>query len=139
MDGNMYPPIKFLDNSTNEYVNFKSFNSDYLQWLFNKQGASSFYTNFVTEEINNVISSLKEEYSIINQDDINQLTFYINNLNKVFIVINHPPTPSISNKMDPFNFEDDDLKLKFRERSREFDLFGTDVNNYFDLHSDKEE
>jgi hypothetical protein len=139
MDGNMYPPIKFLDNSTNEYVNFKSFNSDYLQWLFNKQGASSFYTNFVNDEINNVINSFKDEYNIINHNDVNQLTFYINNLHKVFLVTHHPPTPSISNKIDPFNFEDDDLKLKFRERSREFDLFGTDVNNYFDLHSDKEE
>jgi hypothetical protein len=139
MDGNMYPPIKFLDNSTNEYVNFKSFNSDYLQWLFNKQGASAFYAKFVRDEIVNTINSLKDEYCITNQDEIQQLEFYVSRLNNVFISVHHPPTPNISNKIDPFHFEDEELSLKFRERSREYDLFGSQTNHYFDLHSDKEE
>jgi hypothetical protein len=137
IDGNLYPPIKFIDNSNNEYVNFKSFNSDYMQWLFNKQGAHKFYLSFARDETINVVNSLADEYGI-NQDDMKQLDFYVRNLNNVFVK-NSPATPNLSNKMDPFNFEDEELKLKFRERSREFDLFGTDPNNYFDLHSDKEE
>ncbi len=85
------------------------------------------------------MNSLAEEYSIVDEEDIKQLDFYVRNLNNVFVRPIHPPTPNLTNKMDPFNFEDEGLRLKFRERSREFDLFGTGSNNYFDLHSDKEE
>jgi hypothetical protein len=117
INGNIFPPLKYTDNNTGEFVDFKSLNSNFINWLFSKRGAEQFYNNFITKEGENVINFLMGEYLVHKTEDIKQLEFYVKNLYKVFTVKKTMAPKPIE---DPFMIEDENIKMRFRERSREF-------------------
>jgi len=84
INGNLLPPMKFNDNNTNEYIEFKSFNSKFLLWLFSKKGAKEFYDLFIKEQGKAVLSHISTDYNLSSIDDINQLEYYMNNLAYIF-------------------------------------------------------
>lgn len=84
INGNSFPPMKYTDNNTDEVVEFRSFNSKFLTWLFSKKGACSFYEQFVKEQLEKVASSIVKDYNIMDKVDIDQLEFYIVNMQAIF-------------------------------------------------------
>jgi hypothetical protein len=117
ISGNILPPLKYTDNNSGELVDFKSFNSNFMNWLFRKKGAEQFYNSFIAKEGDNTVNFLTDEYLIHKIEDINQLDYYVKNLYKIFTFKkNTAPQPI----QDPFN--DESLRVRLRERSREFDV-----------------
>lgn len=90
INGNFLPPMKFIDKTknTSENIEFKSFNSKFLLWLFNKKGAKEFYDQFNKEEGNSVLSAISADYQVHDSNDLNQLRNYISNLAFIFDLSN---------------------------------------------------
>ena len=80
---NILPPIDFMDVSANEKVSFKSFNSKFLFWFFNKDGIKELYKTFLEIEGNKIINNIYKYYDIT-EDEKNQLINYITNLPYIF-------------------------------------------------------
>jgi hypothetical protein len=84
INGNLLPPMKYIDQNTHENVEFKSFNSKFLLWLFTKKGSREFYDMFILEQGKSVLSSLVADYNVTDSSDMNQLEYYMNNLAFIF-------------------------------------------------------
>lgn len=84
INGNNFPPMKYTDANTEETVEFKSFNSKFLVWLFSKKGAVDYYQQFVQDRAVTVLDTLVTDYKISEKDDISQLENYIKNLSVIF-------------------------------------------------------
>lgn len=84
INGNILPPMKYCNNDTKENVEFKSFNSQYLLWLFSKRGSKDFYTMFIEDSGNSIIASLISDYNITQTKEIDELHNYMNNLPFIF-------------------------------------------------------
>lgn len=85
INGNIFPPMKFLDTTTNELVEFKSCNSNYLVWIFSKNSASVFYRQFVLYKFNDTFQEIKLDYNIKDPNELAQLDYYIKNMDNVFL------------------------------------------------------
>lgn len=73
---NLFPPVKVAEN-----VEFKSFNTSYLLWLFSKGGIAELYELFVKDHGKEVLDTLISDYSL--EDDkvsVEHLQNYIYNL-----------------------------------------------------------
>jgi hypothetical protein len=141
INGNILPPIKYTDSNTGEVVDFKSFNAAFMNWLFSKRGAEGFYNAFVAKEGENTINFLTDEYLVHKIEDIKQLDFYVKNLYKIFTCTKtqapKPKSNASSVKADLFDIQDENLKMRFRERSREFDMEECNGIRYYGYNSDK--
>jgi hypothetical protein len=84
LNGNLFPPMKYTDGSTGEQVEFKSFNTKYLLWIFSKKGAKEFYEKFTQEEGSAVIANISSDYGVHESSDLNQLEYYMNNFSFIF-------------------------------------------------------
>jgi len=73
---------------TSKKSEFKSFNTNYLNWLFSIEGAEKLYSNFINSKGEEIIQSLIKKYdlkgSADTNDDIHQLDFYIKNLLDIY-------------------------------------------------------
>lgn len=83
INGGLLPPIDFFDNSSNEKIAFKSFNSNYLLWFFSKQGIKDLYLKF-TSTVGLALLEEVSTYYGLNQKEKTQLENYINNLPFIF-------------------------------------------------------
>ena len=81
--GSILPPSTYYDNSTNENLCFKSFNSHFLLWFFSKEGIKELYSKFLNSQGNNFLKLVSEYYKL-NQKESEQLNSYINNLPFIF-------------------------------------------------------
>jgi hypothetical protein len=84
INGNIFPPIKFKDNNTEEEVEFKSFNSKFIAWLFSKNGANELYNLFIKEDLINTIDNIIKDYNINSVKEIEELEYYIRNMPVIF-------------------------------------------------------
>jgi hypothetical protein len=133
INGNIFPPLKYTDTNTGEFVDFKSFNSNFMNWLFSKKGAEQFYNSFIANEGDNTVNFLTDEYLVHKIEDVNQLDYYVKNLFKIFTFKKNMAPKPIE---DPFK-EDSSMKMKFRERSREFDVDECNEIRFSGYRSDK--
>jgi len=80
------PPVNYYNPIANEKVDFKSFNSKYLSWLFRKEGASTLYGLFIKDRFNEVMHDLVGSYEPIakNVELNSQIQLYITNLARTF-------------------------------------------------------
>jgi len=88
----LYPPTKFRCLEDNAVYEFKSFNTNYMAWVFSVKNAERFYREFIRERGEEVFSSiLKKNTRAINdfsQEEKNEiyedLRYYISNLANIF-------------------------------------------------------
>ncbi len=83
INGGLLPPIDFYDNSSNEKIAFKSFNSNYLLWFFSKKGIKDLYLKF-TSTVGLALLEEVSTYYGLNDKEKTQLENYINNLPFIF-------------------------------------------------------
>ena len=140
---NILPPVDYNDVSANEKVYFKSFNSKFLLWFFNKDGIKDLYKNFIEIEGNKIINNIYKYYDITN-DEKNQLINYINNLPYIFDnkLINKITNGKDFNNIYRKNQNENDYNInstnkKFKKfRSRSTDNFN--ISNKSESNSDND-
>lgn len=83
INGNLLPPIDFIDGVTGEIVKFNSFNCNYLLWFFSKKGVKDVYMNFINVKGKEFINNISQHYEI-SPEEKNQLNSYIINFPFIF-------------------------------------------------------
>ena len=61
---NLLPPVKIVLNHNGNLIEYKSFNTQYLIWLFNQQGTTELFEMFAKNELEFVINNFIEEYDL---------------------------------------------------------------------------
>jgi hypothetical protein len=82
---NIFPPMKINDDKGG-CIEFKSFNTKYLIWLFNQEGAYELYEEFLRIVGQDIFNSLVQDYEIENNaKEKENLEFYFFNLAEAFL------------------------------------------------------
>lgn len=91
---NLLPPMKLVYNE--ETIQYKSFNTNYLIWLFNQEGSVELFKKFSKEEGENVINNFVKEYKLLQSSEsgiIEKLKQYLNKIPEIYNYV--PPTSNI--------------------------------------------
>ncbi len=67
---NLLPPVKIEENE-GEIIEHKSFNTKYLLWLFNQEGANELFKLFIEKEKENIINNFISEYNLHKSNEPN--------------------------------------------------------------------
>ena len=84
---NLLPPVKIKLNHNGQLIEHKSFNTQYLIWLFKQEGTSELFEIFSKNETENVINNFIMEYDINKSkepDIIEKLRLYIKNIPEIY-------------------------------------------------------
>ena len=83
---NLLPPVKIVLNN-DQLIEHKSFNTQYLLWLFNQEGTTELFKLFIKSESEKVINEFVTEYNLykIKEPDIvEKLKEYINYIPEIY-------------------------------------------------------
>ena len=89
---NLLPPVKIMLSQNGQLIEHKSFNTQYLIWLFNQEGTSDLFEMFAKNETENVIKNFIEEYDLSDSkepDIIGKLKEYIKYIPEIYCGHNH--------------------------------------------------
>jgi len=83
---NLLPPLKFF--STNKvWIEFKSFNNNYLLWLFSKSGSTSLYKEFTNQHSEELLADFTDLYNQNNSKEegmMEKIKTYLFNLDDIY-------------------------------------------------------
>ena len=83
---NLLPPVKVVvDNG--ELIEHKSFNTQYLIWLFKQEGTTELFKLFTKKEAHNVLNNFISEYDLYKSNEpniIDKLNQYINYIPEIY-------------------------------------------------------
>ena len=68
---NLLPPVKIILNQNGQIIEHKSFNTQYLIWLFKQEGTTELFEMFTKNESENVINNFVEEYDLNKSEEQN--------------------------------------------------------------------
>jgi len=106
---NLLPPMAYKINE--ETFEFKSFNSNYIVWLFSQSEAVALYNKFLEENKEDLYESIKQMIKVtITEDIIIELTNiyeYIQNYSQIFCIKNN----NNSNNNDNNNNHDNNIEI----------------------------
>lgn len=91
---NLLPPLK-IKSYNDVKLEFKSFNAQYLIWLFSQEGVSELFRIFINNEGENIINGFITEYNLTQTKDVNIVDKLRNYLNKIPEIYNSPDKKSI--------------------------------------------
>ena len=84
---NLLPPVKIILNHNGKLIEHKSFNTQYLIWLFNQDGTTELFEMFTKNESENVINNFIEEYDLNRSkepDIVEKLKKYIKYIPEIY-------------------------------------------------------
>ena len=153
---NLLPPVKIVQNN-DELIEHKSFNTQYLLWLFNQEGTTELFNLFIKAESENVINEFVVDYDLnkLKEPDIvEKLKEYIYLIPEIYDLKNkkviHEESKEIietnlntgkktedNTYLDSFESEQEfsnpfNLKFEFQEK-KNFKEFPYDSNNFNNL------
>ena len=76
---NLFPPVKV------ENIEFKSFSTQYMIWLFSQHQFPELYEEFINSCFDKVLTLLINTFKLTNSEDIYTLSKYIKNMSKFFV------------------------------------------------------
>lgn len=83
---NLLPPMKYQEHHTR--IEFKSFNTKYLLWLFSKEGCVKLYEDFANKYSEQILQDFIVSYDLMNNKSeegiIEQLKYYINAIPEIY-------------------------------------------------------
>jgi hypothetical protein len=88
ISSNLLPPMKYVENGSP--LEFKSFNTKYLLWLFSKQGAVQLYKEFAEKYGEEIMHDFISSYDLVNVDNneepgiLEKLKYYVFNLHSIY-------------------------------------------------------
>ena len=83
---NLLPPVKIEENE-GEIIEHKSFNTKYLLWLFNQEGANELFKLFIEKEKENIINNFISEYNLHKSNEpniIEKISKYIDYIPEIY-------------------------------------------------------
>ena len=83
---NLLPPVK-IEEKNGKLIDYKSFNTKYLLWLFNQEGTTELFNLFIIKERENIINNFISEYDLYESkepDIIEKLRQYINYIPEIY-------------------------------------------------------
>ena len=138
---NLLPPVKIIDNG--ELIEHKSFNSQYLIWLFNQEGTIELFKLFTKEESKNLINDFIREYNLYQSKDepdiIEKLKKYIDYIPEIYDSYNNNYDKKnilIDENKEIFDTNEFTEKKEENNSCREGDDNKTSDNNPFNLNFD---
>ena len=127
---NLLPPIVYTCN--NEEIQFKSFNSNYIAWLFSQIEAKTLYNLFLNEKKNELFESLKKMIKIpLTEDIIIELTNiydYVLNFGEIYgrgIVFKN------SNKF----YQEEKIEENYNFSTKKEDMFSFSQDEHFEVEN----
>ena len=84
---NLLPPVKIILNQNDQLIEHKSFNTQYLIWLFKQEGTTELFDMFTINELENVINNFIEEYDLEKSEEpdiIEKLKQYIKYIPEIY-------------------------------------------------------
>jgi len=94
LNGNLFPPMKFFQKDLNRTVEFKSFNTQYMAWIFSNKPSNQLYDLFLKEKGEELFNSIIKKFNIPNnnsretQETLFQLRNYVFNIAEIFAFAN---------------------------------------------------
>lgn len=117
---NSLPPFKFDDDG--KIVEFKSFNNNFLNWMFSKKEVIKFFDLFIEKELDHLMSYFCESYDILNHENKNNEQYrtlfkYVSQYSQIYSNFSYSKsaidndsittTSNIIMKNDDFNYNQD--------------------------------
>jgi hypothetical protein len=82
---NLLPPMRYTDVYAE--IEFKSFNINYMLWLFSKSGTVELYREFAGKLGHDLLQSFIDAYDLLNTSEegiVDKLKFYIHNIHEIY-------------------------------------------------------
>ena len=163
---NLLPPVKIILNQNGQIIEHKSFNTQYLIWLFKQEGTAELFEMFTKNESENVINNFVEEYDLNKSEEpniIEKLKEYMKYIPEIYtskddnnkIVLEENKENFVTNFLmnkdeedlesinsndlnsNPFNLKFDEIEKKnFKELPYD-DSASIDNNNNINFYSEK--
>ena len=124
---NLLPPVKIEENE-GEIIEHKSFNTKYLLWLFNQEGANELFKLFIEKEKENIINNFVSEYNLHNSNEPNIIE-------KISKYIDYIPEIYDNEKIIKLEEENDDEILDKNELDNKNVLVNKKIDNIIHLES----
>ena len=164
---NLLPPVKIILNQNGQLIEHKSFNTQYLIWLFKQKGTTELFEMFTKNESENVINNFVEEYDLYKSEEkniIEKLKEYMKYIPEIYtlqddnnkIVLEESKENFVTNFMmnkdeedldsigscvsnsNPFNLKFDEIEKKnFKEMPYEDNAFLDNNNINSSFYSEK--
>lgn len=95
IESNLLPPYRHVNPLTGEEFEFKSFNNNYLIWLFCIKGSVELYSIFINEKSRELLQSVlyKKNYKTISNEQKNMLFKYINEFHYIYSNVKKEKNP----------------------------------------------
>jgi hypothetical protein len=121
---NLLPPLK-IKSYNDKILEFKSFNAQYLIWLFSQEGISELFRIFIDNEGENIIKDFITEYNLAQTKDVNIVDKLRNYINKIPEIYNSPDRKKILDEntecySTEFNENKDEDKVDFGNVNNQF-------------------
>ena len=124
---NLLPPVKIEENE-GEIIEHKSFNTKYLLWLFNQEGANELFKLFIEKEKENIINNFISEYNLHKSNESNIIE-------KISKYIDYIPEIYDNEKIIKLKEENDDEILDKNELDNKNVLVNKKIDNITHLES----
>ena len=124
---NLLPPVKIEENE-GEIIEHKSFNTKYLLWLFNQEGANELFKLFIEKEKENIINNFISEYNLHKSNEPNIIE-------KISKYIDYIPEIYDNEKIIKLEEENDDEIFKEYELDNKNVLVNKKIDNITHLES----
>ena len=121
---NLLPPLK-IKSYNDKILEFKSFNAQYLIWLFSQEGISELFRIFIDNEGENIIKDFITEYNLTQAKDVHIVDKLRNYINKIPEIYNSPDRKKILDE------NTECYSTEFNENKDEDKVDLGNVNNQF--------
>lgn len=125
---NLLPPMRYVDGK--KIIEFKSFNTQFMLWLFSKNGSAQLYTEFSQKHGEDLLQNFIYSYNLTNSDEveiIDKLRQYIFSIQDYYTI---HPCKSDSITDTNFSIIESYTPLTFKPHSDELLSYylGSDIN-----------
>jgi hypothetical protein len=104
---NILPPMKYKEDYSE--LEFKSFNINYLLWLFSKSGIPELYHEFAAKLGSELLQDFTDSYELDNTKEegiVDKMKYYINNIHVIYARKKVSETSSVNGSTAYLNSED---------------------------------
>ena len=130
---NLLPPVKIENNG--EIIEHKSFNTQYLIWLFNQEGITELFKLFLKKESENVVNNFITEYNLNNSNEpniIGKLKQYMDYIPEIYGAANNEDKNiELEENKEEFNVDTNEISSVKQQQ------YNNDNNNLDWIDSEK--
>lgn len=133
---NLLPPVK-IENNNKEIIEHKSFNTQYLIWIFNQEGTTELFKLFIKKELENILENFIKEYNLYKSNEpdiIEKLREYIIYIPEIYDLNNQKVI--LEDKKEIFQTTYFKEKNNSNTYTESFSSEISDLHNPFDLNFD---